>query len=163
MSIDTQQRRNTTSRRCTATCADGSPCQAWAVHGSDPPRCAPHGGGRTLTGAPLGNQNARKHRFHVRTSPLDGGRSGACTIDGVIADLHRQQQRLSRYIDEHIDELEPSELIRFLRVHGQSCSCLGRLLRDRQALGGGFQADMEELTRQALAELSEEWGVDLTG
>ena len=34
------------SRRCTATCKDGTPCQGWAERGSDPPRCGVHGTNR---------------------------------------------------------------------------------------------------------------------
>ena len=43
------------SRRCMAIKPDGDPCRAWAIRGSDPPRCAAHSG---KVGAPSGNQNA---------------------------------------------------------------------------------------------------------
>jgi hypothetical protein len=158
--IDRQDRQNTVSRRCMATRADGSPCRAWAVHGSDPPRCAPHGGGRAPVGAPLGNQNARTHGFYANlTSP--GSSHDECTIDGVIADLYRKQKRLSRYIDEKMDDLPPADLARFLRLHAQSSSRLGRLLRDRDILKGGWNEGMDAIIAQTLDELGEEWGVDL--
>ena len=47
--------------RCSALTASGKPCKAWAVHGSDPPLCAPHAG---LAGAKKGNQNAVKHGYY---------------------------------------------------------------------------------------------------
>lgn len=68
-------------RPCTATTANGRPCRAWAVHDTDPPRCAAHSGrttahsGRTTAhsgrtpraGAPPGNHNARTHGFYGRS------------------------------------------------------------------------------------------------
>ncbi len=59
------------NRRCTATCADGTPCSAWAVRGTDPPLCAAHGGTDARIGAPPGNTNALKHGYHAsRGVPL---------------------------------------------------------------------------------------------
>jgi hypothetical protein len=158
--IDRQDRESTESRRCTAIRADGSPCRAWAVHGTDPPRCAPHGGGRAPVGAPLGNRNASTHGFYANSAGPDSSQD-ECTIDGLIADLYRKQKRLSRYIDEHIDDLPPADLARFLRIHAQSSSRLGRLLRDRRILNGGWNQAMDDIFGQALAELGEEWGVKL--
>jgi hypothetical protein len=159
---DPQDPHSNRSRRCTATSADGSPCRAWAVHGSDPPRCAPHGGGRAPACAPLGNQNARTHGFYATTRPPAGRELRECTIECVIADLYDKQQSLSRYIDEKLDELSPANLARLLGIHAQSCSRLGRLLRDRDALTGGFSAEMDRIIEQTLTELGEEWGVELT-
>jgi hypothetical protein len=149
------------SRRCTAICVDGSPCRAWAVHGTQPPRCAPHGGGRAPVGAPQGNQNARTHGFYAATPDHPPG--DAFDIDWVIIDLRRKQERLSRYIDRAMDDLAPSQLARLLSIHAQNASRLGRLLRDRDALTGSFNEVMSQAVDEALAELSEEWGVDLTG
>jgi len=49
------------SRRCTARTQDGSPCRAWAVRGTEPPRCSAHAGRNVGAGAPAGNQNAKTH------------------------------------------------------------------------------------------------------
>lgn len=160
--IDRRPGPTTPRRRCTATCADGSSCRAWAVHGSDPARCAAHGGGRAPVGAPPGNQNARVHGFYATSDRARDPDFSACTIDVIIDDLYRKQQRLSDYIDEHMDDLSPPDLARFLRIHAQSCSRLGRLLRDREALSGGADAIMSGAIGRALDELSEEWGVDLS-
>ncbi len=51
--------------RCTATTRKGQPCRAWAVPGTDPPRCASHGGVSAKPGAPVGNQNAVIHGFYA--------------------------------------------------------------------------------------------------
>jgi hypothetical protein len=158
--IDRQDRQNTKSRRCTANRADGLPCRAYAVHGTDPPRCAPHGGGRAPVGAPIGNQNARTHGFYASsatTCPSDE----ECTIDKIIADLYGKQKRLSRYIDEEMDALSPAEMARLLSIHAQTSSRLGRLLCNQHTLTGGWNEGMDRIIEQTLAELGEEWGVDL--
>ena len=49
--------------KCTAVTAKGTPCKAWAIHDSNPPRCAPHSG---ITGAPEGNNNADKHGYYKK-------------------------------------------------------------------------------------------------
>jgi hypothetical protein len=152
------------SRRCAATCADGTPCRAWAVRGSDPPRCAAHGGTAARIGAPPGNCNALKHGYYARTAP--GGRledlpPEAWTIDTVILDLCTKQARLSHYIAQHSPDMTADELARFLRIHGMNASRLGRLLRDRHALIGDLGDAMDAIIAQALKELNEEWGTDL--
>ena len=54
------------SPRCGAATRSGTTCRAPAVHGKS--RCRMHGGARR-SGAPRGNQNARKH--------------GAFALDGI--------------------------------------------------------------------------------
>jgi ABC-type transporter Mla subunit MlaD len=54
-----------------------------------------------------------------------------------------------------------ADLARFLRIHAQSSSRLGRLLRDPEVLTGGINDGMSQAIEQALAELGEEWGVEL--
>jgi hypothetical protein len=70
--------------KCGHRTRDGAPCQAWAVRGSSPPRCAAHRG-RPTPAPPAG---------------AEGGCAEADIIAGVIADLAAKQQRLSAYIDD---------------------------------------------------------------
>ncbi|MEA3376671.1 MAG: hypothetical protein U9R72_10815 [Chloroflexota bacterium] len=58
------------ARRCSAARADGRPCRAWAVRGTDPPLCAAHGGTDARIGAPPGNTNAVKHGHYRRPSTV---------------------------------------------------------------------------------------------
>jgi len=141
-----------TSRRCTALCMDGSPCRAWAVRGSEPPRCAAHGGARR------GSQKALPYGALARADlPED------CTIDAIIDNLYQQQMRIDALIrDAAADEAASiGELARLLRIHGQNASRLGRLLRDRRALTGDAADGISGAIAQALDELSNELGTPL--
>jgi hypothetical protein len=172
-----------TSRRCTATCADGSPCRAWAVHGTDPPRCAPHGGGKAPVGAPAGNQNALTHGYYAAPSPparpdhhqapslsqngddlFAADLPAGCTIDAIIHMLYHKQVALDDYIDRLLRTGTPSiyEFIHLLRIHGQNASRLGRLLRDRRALSGEAADGISGAIAQALDELHSELRSDPT-
>jgi hypothetical protein len=121
------------SRPCTAICAGGSPCEAWAVRGSDPALCVAHGGGRWPVGAPAGNTNALRHGYYTGPElPED------CTIDAIIDMLYHKQIALDDFIDQILSIGQPAveELAHLLKIHGQNASRLGRLLRDRRALSG---------------------------
>ncbi|MGD8245648.1 MAG: hypothetical protein PVI63_10695 [Anaerolineae bacterium] len=175
-------------RRCEAVQADGAPCRAWAVRGSEPARCGVHGGTSAQIGAPPGNRNALKHGFYAgRTGevspsevspsevslsevlPEDGPPGevspsevspgevspGEWSIETVILDLCIKQAGLSRYIEVHSEDLSAEELARFLQIHGQNASRLGRLLRDRRALCGEGEG-MSAAIARALEELHRE-------
>jgi hypothetical protein len=119
------------SRPCTAICADGSPCEAWAVRGSDPALCVARGGGRWPVGAPAGNTNALRHGYYTGPElPED------CTIDAIIDMLYHKQIALDDFIDQILSIGQPAveELAHLLKIHGQNASRLGRLLRDRPVL-----------------------------
>jgi hypothetical protein len=145
-------------RRCTATCADGSPCSAWAVRGTAPPLCAAHGGSEIRSGAPPGNQNALKHDYYAGGELCD-----ECSIDAIIDNLYQRQLHLDEYIDQVLSggSVSIEELAHLLRIHGQNASRLGRLLRDRRALSGDAADGISGPIAQALDELSTELGVEL--
>lgn len=143
--------------RCTATKPDGTPCRAWAVKDSQPPRCAAHGGGSAAVGAPIGNANAQTHGLYARpTKPLT-------TIEDVIADLAEKQARLSAYIDECLIEPDIDSIKALLAIHAQTASRLGKLLRDQRALSGEAADGISGAIAAALAELGTELGADLVG
>jgi hypothetical protein len=143
------------------------------VQGSEPARCAAHGGTSARIGAPPGNQHALKHGFYVGRAgeeapgevspgdiPLDRVSPGEVSpgewsIETVILDLCIKQAGLSRYIEVHSEDLSADELARFLQIHGQNASRLGRLLRDRRALCGEAEG-MSAAIARALEELHRE-------
>jgi len=140
---------------CTATTARGTLCKAWAIPGSDPPRCGAHGGGSKHPGAPAGNSNAATHGLYAHT---------VCpaSIAEIIDDLAAKQARISAYIDSCIDDGLPVDtLAHLLALHGQNASRLGRLLRDQRALSGEAADGIAGAIAQALDELSNELGTPL--
>jgi hypothetical protein len=145
---------------CTATNRDGTPCKAWAVHGSDPPRCSAHGGGSRPVGAPKGNANAQTHGYYTATSAVAAPDVG---ISGIIADLAAKQAALSSYIDACLasGEADVHAVAHLLALHGQNASRLGRLLRDQRALSGDAADGIAGAIAQALDELSTELEVTL--
>jgi len=176
------------SKRCTALRADGEPCRAWAVRGSDPPRCGAHGGTDAPIGAPPGNTNALKHGAYADPSTLrrvvasipdddvaklddfllpgglDPGRLSdlqGWSIEILITDVSLKLAVLSRYIHAHMEDLTVEQLGGLLRIHGQNASRLGRLLRQRRAITGEAGGHLEEALNRALDQLSAELGVDL--
>ena len=142
-------------RRCTATTAAGPPCRAWAVPGSEPARCAAHGGCGAIPSPPAAAAT------HDREPAADfyANEPGAVTVDQAIAGLVDKMRRLDHLIAAHEDT--NGYLIRLFTLYTQASSRLGRLLRDRRALSGEAVDSIAAAMGRALDELSTEWGVDL--
>ena len=144
--------------KCTAFKPDGTPCGAWAVRGSDPPRCNMHPLEGKAKGAPKGNKNAQKHGAYAAGPDRD-----PADLDGRIADLGAKIEKLSAYIDVRFDDLEPGELKGLLALHGQLSSRLGRLQRDRKVLSGDQSGEDDEILQlmdEALSRLWAEWDAE---
>ena len=158
--MTTRTTRRVVSSRCTATTAKGQPCKAWAVHGTDPPRCASHGGARP-PGAPAGNKNAEKHGTY--SDPLDD----AVSLDARILDLNRRITRLSRYLDElelgdgNEGTITVKDYATLAALHGQLTSRLGRLLRDQQYIDEEDGSELDQALDQALTVAGETLGITL--
>ena len=170
---------------CATTTLRGLPCRSWAVPGTNPPRCASHGGVPGRPGAPVGNQNAVTHGFfarswnHHRISPNPAlksllGVGGSEPLEEGISDIDRRQTialitrhmldkflALSGIIDQQAEELPLPVLSQLLALLTQMAARLGRLLRDQHVLvpeRDGISMAIE----QAMIELSEILGTDLT-
>jgi hypothetical protein len=160
-------------RRCTASRNDGRACRAWAVRGSQPPRCAVHagrGGGHADPGGcdlalvvvePAGGQAVEqwsdRGRLGLWAPPRDLTR-----IEQVIADLAERQAMLTEYIAAQVAEgADIGDVARLFALHGQNASRLGRLLRDQQALSGDSADGLLDAIGTALDELSAELGIKL--
>jgi len=157
----TRRSRQVVGTWCTAVTTDGTPCKAWAVRGSVPPRCGAHGGAQGEWGAPIGNRNAWVHGMYAAESrTLE-------TIDEVITDLAEKQTMLSEYISSTLGDADSGvtadRLIRIIELHGRNASRLGRLLRDRRALSGAASDGISAAIAQALEELQTELGTQLVG
>ena len=155
--------------KCTATTAKATPCRAWAVRGSQPPRCSAHGGGRGPEGAPNGNENAVS-RGGCLAADADRGqlerRSAAAhdeatgDLNAVISDLHRRLDELSGYIDTNRDDLTTAEYLAAVRLQGMLSNRIGRLHRDRAELHRDAD-DLDRAIDAALDVVGGLLGVDL--
>ncbi|MGC9349112.1 MAG: hypothetical protein ACP5JG_13285 [Anaerolineae bacterium] len=161
------------SRRCTALRRDGTPCAAWAVRGSEPPRCSSHGG-RALVSTSgavdsTGPDGGPDHLgLPVAASPYgqrarreDEPNYDLSSIEDVVADLAEKQRLVSEYIEEQAADMEVDQLAHLLALHARTASRLGRLLRDQRALSGDAADGIAGAIAQALDELSTELGTDL--
>jgi len=142
---------------CGATTRAGKPCRAAATPGSNPPRCAAHGGTGKKPGAPARNQNARKHGFYASYE------AAGITIDAVLADLAAKQAALSDYIERRLtaEDADIPAISHLFELHAQTASRLGRLLRDKRALTGEAADGIAGAIAQALDELATELQADI--
>lgn len=156
--------RNPNKRRCTV-----SGCKAWAMRGSDPPRCSPHSG---KVGAPLGNQNRRIHGFYATAvHPEELGdldtRAGDSTLKAEIAITRIALRRIHDMLvtgetpGPNPRPLEPQEFARYVGLAFQGAGAISRLLRANYMVGGGQISEIPEAIESALDELSVRWGVEL--
>jgi hypothetical protein len=162
----TNERPMSQSQKCTELTASGTPCKAWAVHGTDPPRCAAHGGGKAPVGAPPGNRNAETHGFY--SQPRTDARSCVscvstpASIDDIFNGLAEKQAQLDRYITDNLPDLDAEVVIKLLGLYAQNASRLSRILRDRAAITGETADELDDAISEALRLASHELGVDLT-
>ena len=139
--------------RCTATTRAGRPCRAWAVAGTDPPRCAPHGGGARPVGAPPNNRNAEKHRLYSSQH--------AVSVGNLSADLADRLGRFGDSIEARADELTLDQLARLLDTYSQAISRLARIRRLEQQLHGAGGDELARAVDWTLDTLSEQWDLQL--
>jgi hypothetical protein len=150
--------------RCTATTRAGRPCRAWAVAGTDPPRCAPHGGGARPVGAPPNNRNAEKHgMYSVSTPERSGVGSGshAVSVGNLSADLADRLGRFGDSIEERAAELTLDQLARLLDTYSQAIGRLARIRRLEQQLHGAGGDELARAVDWTLDTLSEQWDLQL--
>jgi hypothetical protein len=143
--------------RCTATTAAGRACRAWAVRGSDPPRCRVHregtkDEGRTTDGALSADELA--------TDDLSTGDLSTDDLSAQIDDLDARIARLGAYVDARREELEVGDLVRLLDLHSRMLERVTRMRQVQNALEGKKSVLVEAIHR-VLDKLSEREGVPL--
>ena len=131
--------------KCTANTRTGQACNAWAVKGTDPPLCAPHGGVARPPGAPLGNDNATTHGVYSTPDAMPAD------LDAIIRDLESRLNNLNTYIDDHADEITWDQRIEAISLQGQIANRIGRLLRDRQQLTGEQDDELQTAINEAIS------------
>ena len=109
-------------------------------------------------GAPDNNKNRETHGFYSQPAPLPKvPEIKVPEIDDLISGLNEKLDKVSLYIE---GTSEPEEMLKAIGLYAQGVSRLGRLLRDKQVLGGGGGNALDMLGL-ALDELSDELGVTL--
>jgi hypothetical protein len=136
--------------RCSDHKRDGTPCRAWAVPGTDPPRCSAHSG--KTGGAPKGNQNARKHGGYAEPA------GPSTSLERELEILTRQIEDVREYAQTRREELEPAEYRKHNALLGALISRKGRLLRDRRALSGEDADELSRMFEDAARRLAAEKG-----
>lgn len=134
--------------RCTATTTKGRPCKGWAVRGTDPPRCAPHGGTVRPHGMPEDRGDADKA-------------GGPNKTEEHIADLDRRIARLRDYIDEQTPDLAPGDLTRLLDTYSKLIERVTRVRGARQQMEGSSHSPLTDAIHRALDRIGKEWGIQL--
>jgi len=91
------------------------------------------------------------HNSHSTSTPRAG--QLPIDIDHVIARLADQQAHFSGYIDRRWHDLDARQLARLLSLYGQNATRLGRLLRDRCAIGGKMSEERADFFKEAWERL----------
>ncbi len=146
------------SQRCNATTKSGRACRAWAVAGTDPPRCAAHGGARATTHWTKSDPPTAER---LRQDPPSKCPKPPETIGDALEHLARNLARLTDFIERHADELSVDEMARLSGVLGLNLARYTRMQRDQAALEEGAAQELEADIEAALRLASERLGIDL--
>lgn len=145
--------------RCTATTTRGQPCKRWAVRGSDPPRCAAHGGaGREGDGRAGPPPEGPEALPGLAALP---GLEAPPGLEAQIEDLDRRIADLGAYIDEHQAELDPVDLVRLLNLHSTMVGRVSRVRAIRRQMTGGDDTELNRAMDRARDDVSKDLGVEL--
>lgn len=181
----------TTQTICTGTTRFGQPCQAWAVAGSQPPRCVRHGGRPAADGAPRCGALTRAGR-PCQAWPIRGSDPPRCAAhlerdktglkdngpplkgrvissgpgrgeQALLRQVRRAEATIDRLADylESTPDLDAADLTRVAARVFDGARTIATLLRARHAIGGDTADGVSVAVAQALDELSREWGVEL--
>lgn len=151
------------TERCEGTTKAGGRCSAFAVRGSDPPRCSAHLGRNVGAGAPVGNQNNRTHgfysRFYSAAEIEDLGGDVDQSLDSEIKVVRVALRRALRVLED--DAADPALVAALVPLVFAGGRTVARLLRDRKLLSGEDGETVMREMSDALDDLAAEWGVKL--
>jgi hypothetical protein len=131
--------RSPDKRRCTVP-----GCNAWAIRGSDPPRCSPHS---RMVGAPKEDQTSLAHDFYstaVHPEEQADLTSHACdaTLVAKIAITRIAVRRIFGMLvtcqtpGPTPHPLEAHDYARYVGLAFEGTSAISRLIRANHAVGG---------------------------
>jgi hypothetical protein len=144
------------ARRCSARRKDGRPCQAWAVHGSQPPLCASH-----RKPAAGDNQDAQAFDLH------------AYTLDELADHIYLQEEKSLRdelrftqagvlaILRQWKLEKDRDEFARLLTLLFNGARTITGIIRAQEAAAKRDKDELPAHRAAALADIGAEWGLDL--
>ncbi len=147
--------------KCTSMTKRNRSCNAFAVQGSDPPRCIVH---LREAGSELGQGS----------TPGQWGFYGTTYTPAEIADLVSQTSpndlqdeitaarvAIRRLLQQFQPEMDPVEYGKLARLVFTGANSVARLLRTQRVLSGDSADGIAGAIGRALDELSNEIGIDL--
>lgn len=150
-------------RRCTATTKAGNPCRAWAVHGTNPPRCPAHA--NLLNKGPSEGASERDLSFyHRQLSSKEAADLMAHADDGTLTDeiaINRIMLRRLLTVLQNNEALTMHDLTNIAPLVFRGTRSVARLLREERALSGEAADGIAGAIGKALDELSNELGLEL--
>lgn len=151
---------------CGALTKEGRPCPNWAVHGSDPPRCASHGGGTRRVGAPPGTRSNLKHGAYMKASSTHTAQAAEeCDMtifERLERELTTKLARLAVYIDRQLETEEVPALESLFLLYARMAWRLGWMRRQVRSIrkAANLPDPFWEAVNKELEELGNAYGYD---
>lgn len=143
-------------RQCKAKTRRGERCRRPAKAGSDFCGLPGHGNDRPSTaGAPLGNQNARRHGFYAQFYTAEELEDLAtAAVAGDLSDeIGLLRIRIKRALEENVE----------LTVIERALGRLTQMMKAQRVISGDAMSEFEQAMADVLSELTEELGLGLGG
>jgi hypothetical protein len=144
-------------------------CNAWAIRGSDPPRCSPHS---RMVATPKEEPNHPVPEFYATAVHPEElvdltDHAGDATLLAEIAITRIALRRIfgmlvtGQTAGPNPRPLEALDYARFVGLAFRGAGTISRLLRANHAVGGDQPTEFEQMMDAALDQLGAQWGVEL--
>jgi hypothetical protein len=121
----------------------GRACRAWAVRGSNPPRCRAH------------RRTDRPYDLNEVASLIN--QANERPLDAEIANVRAAVRQAMTHLH---DELPTDEFTHIVRLIFTGSTTIANLLRAQRALGGAAADGLAGAISQVLEEIATEWGIE---
>jgi len=148
--------------KCTATTKANRPCRAYAVRGTDPPRCSVHrkvgtGPSQPAASAPAGRDFYRRSYSLEEIADLVAREAG----DDLEDEISAARVATRRVMEQLQRELDPAEYGKLARVVFTGSNTVARLLRIQRLLARESEDGIASAIEEALDELEKDLGLEL--
>lgn len=166
------------SQRCTAKTKNGRPCRAWAIKGSDPPRCRHHNGIKEILGVESAEKRNEKttrpggmekppekdvYAFYGRTFTLEEmmaliNLALDHSLNGEVAAARVAVRRILQQLSE---QLSPAEYARLASLVFTGTQTIAQLMKARKFLSKEEAEKISSWMGKALEQFGKERGMKL--